>query len=594
MATTSKGTTQFTMPSGGLLGNVYKATNAGLVQSGQATYNSSGGITGTSPTTKNISINPGQGVVYSGGGSSYSSGGGGVSSSYNYVPPATTYSAGTKVNTVTPVATTMDAGAISNAGAGTTSVNIGSAPASAYNPSVATAGNIATGLNPDGSAKVTATTGTETAKTSTEPSTLQEAFTKYVASKEADASLADAQNMAQEQTQLLQKQVAKNNISNSLNAETTRMNLDLQNLRGVGAREGVTEAVYGQQSAEVTREAMVRILPLQAQLAMANDDVQLAQQQTDTLFKIYAQDAQNKVDYRNQLKKDNWDFFTAQEKQKLDKQAKIDDFNMKLYGDKVSSINDAANQALAKGNTALYRALTSTPPPQYNGQADFGAKVDAWAKTTSANSAKYASSGTSVKAPTIQKIDGVDMQWDSASGKWVTPTGAMGGATGTLQLAQAQNNINLVNDVLKNPALSANVGPSILGRIRGKGLYALTGDTQNFNSGVQQLVSQLSLDSLIRAKAQGATFGALSDSELKILSSSATKLDNWAKKDSAGNYTAFRTSEKAFKQEMDKIQNLAKLDYLLKSGKPEDVGVVVHPDGTYWTKNSDGTFTELK
>ena len=49
-----------------------------------------------------------------------------------------------------------------------------------------------------------------------------------------------------------------------------------------------------------------------------------------------------------------------------------------------------------------------------------------------------------------------------------------------------------------------------------------------------------------------------------------------------------------FKKELDKINNFAKLDYILKGGDPSDVGAKIMPDGTIWSSNSDGTFTKIK
>jgi hypothetical protein len=175
---------------------------------------------------------------------------------------------------------------------------------------------------------------------------------------------ADAYNKAQEETQLLQKQQRQNNIQSALNAETTRMNLDLQNLRGVGAKEGVTEAVYGQQSAQVTREAMTRILPLQAQLAMAQDDVEMAQQRTDTLFKIYKEDADNRVDFYNNQVKMVYDDATAKEKRQYDENISQKNYERDLIKIQINAQNDAANTMLSDGNMAGYSAIMGIKPPQ--------------------------------------------------------------------------------------------------------------------------------------------------------------------------------------------------------------------------------------
>lgn len=158
--------------------------------------------------------------------------------------------------------------------------------------------------------------------------------------------------------------------------------------------------------------------------------------------------------------------------------------------------------------------------------------------------------------------------------------------------AQAKSNIDLAQGLLTNKALNSAVGPNYLARFSIGN--QLSGAKSNFLAGVQQLTSQLTLDSLVRAKAQGATFGALSEGELNILSGSASRLNSWAIKDSSGNVTGYNTSENSFKTELDKINSFAKLDYILKGGDPTSVGVITMPDGTYWSQNSNGTLTQIK
>jgi len=129
--------------------------------------------------------------------------------------------------------------------------------------------------------------------------------------------------------------------------------------------------------------------------------------------------------------------------------------------------------------------------------------------------------------------------------------------------------------------------------VRRQSYSKLTGQQQDFISGVEQTRSQLSLDNLVNAKARGATFGALSEKELTLLSASATKLGTWAIQDKNGVVSGYNVSERAFKQEMDKINNFAKLDYILKGGNPADIGVQITPDGSIVSINSDGTITKI-
>jgi hypothetical protein len=79
------------------------------------------------------------------------------------------------------------------------------------------------------------------------------------------------------------------------------------------------------------------------------------------------------------------------------------------------------------------------------------------------------------------------------------------------------------------------------------------GQKADFINSVEQLVSDLSLESLIQAKSRGATFGALSDTEMKILASAATTIGNMRVYDKSGNVKGYRSTEGRFKEELDKI-----------------------------------------
>ena len=52
-------------------------------------------------------------------------------------------------------------------------------------------------------------------------------------------------------------------------------------------------------------------------------------------------------------------------------------------------------------------------------------------------------------------------------------------------------------------------------------------DIARFIGGVEKLISSGTIKSLIDAKAQGATFGSLSDRELGIIAASFSKIGRW-------------------------------------------------------------------
>ena len=177
-------------------------------------------------------------------------------------------------------------------------------------------------------------------------------------------------------------------------------------------------------------------------------------------------------------------------------------------------------------------------------------------------------------------------------GGGVSGGGMAGGSTGQLQLATAKANVDLITGLTIDKYLGGSVGPNLFARLSPSSVF--TGGKTNFIAGVQQLSDQLKLDKLIQAKAQGATFGALSDNELRVIASAATKIGTWAIKDKEGNVVGYNANEATFKAELDKINNFAKLDYILKGGNPEDVMAKVMDDGTIWTVNSDGSYTQLQ
>lgn len=166
-----------------------------------------------------------------------------------------------------------------------------------------------------------------------------------------------------------------------------------------------------------------------------------------------------------------------------------------------------------------------------------------------------------------------------------------------LASARQQQTIQDTKALLSDKGLNSAVGPTGLSRGTLFGIPftpdSFTGAKANFIAGVEQLRSQLGIEALQQAKANGATFGALSDTELQMLSASASKLGTWAKKDSGGNVIGYQVNETAFKKELDRINNFAKLDYILKGGDPANVDVFEMQDGTFWTENSDGSFSQI-
>lgn len=316
----------------------------------------------------------------------------------------------------------------------------------------------------------------------------------------------------------------------------------------------------------------------------------------------YNQLVQQKTDATNQL--NTMMQFDAQDKQmaqtrvntQIDAMFKMADFQQQAQ----NNIREAFNNMVSKvGYSGAYQAYAADPKQmsmieqtmglEPGGLKALAAQPDLDRQLKQAQIAE-ANRGNKTS---LQFVPGTANQ---PAGSFNPDTGVFtpvqGTAKNTSQLATTQSNIQSINDLLKPDAMSG-VGTNSV--FRYDPLTGFTGKQQNFLAGVNQIKDQLTLDSLTKAKQNGATFGALSDGERQVLANSASKLGSWEVKDPTTNQViGYNASPASFTTELNKINNYAKLDYVLKGGTPADVGIVQQPDGSYWTQNSDNTYTKIQ
>lgn len=257
--------------------------------------------------------------------------------------------------------------AASQIGAGTASIASPSAPSVRNFQSDVIGQNVSLGADPTtGLIGMNTGTGVGTTTQSVEERDAirrQKANQDYLDSLQKPASQEDAYLRAQKESGIQAARQQMQNTQNEINGVTTQMNVDLLKLRDLGSREGVTEAVYGGQQAQVSREATIKLLPLQAQLAANQGNLQMAEQNLDTLFNIYSKDAQNSVDFFNKNKEAAYKFGTDEEKIKMDAISK----QKQLLADRVKSDGEdqkaIAIELLKAGSNSGYRAILAIQPP---------------------------------------------------------------------------------------------------------------------------------------------------------------------------------------------------------------------------------------
>lgn len=490
-----------------------------------------------------------------------------------------------------------------------------------------------TGTTPNGTVVNTQTGAVVTPAPQTAPSAL-DTFKSYISNLVKPPSASDQYNTDYNASGIDQKQADFNTKNQALldaQSKFTGINAQLQGLNAESTAvpiqqqqdatgRGITEAGLAPHTADELRKIALRAIPLQTQALVAQAEVasaqgnaqlsqsilQQAQDHLDKVFQIHQADAQAQYQYQNNLIDKIYEFASKQE------QAKLDEKKLKLQQDfttKQNLLNGAqelAKTAITNGQGTLAGKILALNPDSPTYQTDIAKLGGQITKAPTSNDS----------APTVKSINGVDMQWDPSTKTWKTIDGGTT-SKGAQVLATSKSNVDAITSVLTSPGLEGSVGTNFLSRtpqgilgtlgaiVSGVGIPSVesgiisnaTGAKQDFLAGVQQLTSQLTLDSLIRAKAQGATFGALSEGELGILQSSGTKLSKWAITDNGkpdGKVIGYNVNEKDFKAELDKINNLAKLDYIVKGGDPTDVGAKIMPDGSVWTLNSSGSLTQIK
>lgn len=163
----------------------------------------------------------------------------------------------------------------------------------------------------------------------------------------------------------------------------------------------------------------------------------------------------------------------------------------------------------------------------------------------------------------IVKINGTDYI-QNADGTFSNPVLPSNPKTAAAKMA-AIDKVNAITTLKDSRGLGASVGTTgFFGR--GGLIRGAVGAKQEFVAGIEQLRGELTLQNLINAKANGATFGALSDAELRLLSNSASKIGTWAILNKDGQVTGYKASEKSFKAELEKIRQLAEKDAELTGG----------------------------
>ena len=171
-------------------------------------------------------------------------------------------------------------------------------------------------------------------------------------------SMADVQRKLEKETGIKRIRQDVNNYTGQLNTITANRDANILKLEGQG--RGITDVIIGGQQAAVNKEAAIQALPVQAQLAAAQGNLELAQDHINTWGQILMTDATNKYNQKKELINNLRDFTTTIELKKIEE---IDKANERKYQENQALVSAKANalkQALSQpGGSAVMAAIKS-------------------------------------------------------------------------------------------------------------------------------------------------------------------------------------------------------------------------------------------
>lgn len=263
-----------------------------------------------------------------------------------------------------------------------------------------------------------------------------------------------------------------NSLQNQLNSITTRR--DAQNLSLEGQGRGQTDAFLGGEQARISREAAIQALPIQAQLAAAQDDLDSARTYASQLFQAQSQDAQARYNFQKEVHSTIFSYLNEQEKRALAVKDKEADRAFQLQRDNRSMIENLINKAMEYGQSSKLAEIMGLNPDSPTFMQDYAQKAISIQKPVS---------GGSDKRDTAFDKDGnlVDMQ----TGEVITQAGGASAGGGKAQ--QIQDQLSLLRTTASDATTLAGSGGILNTPVGPSGITRFIGDTLVGNTSFRQL-----------------------------------------------------------------------------------------------------------
>ncbi len=338
---------------------------------------------------------------------------------------------------------------------------------------------------------------------------------------------------------------------NALKSDFDALSANLE--AGAGRKGLTTSALLGQQGA-IERQKLARLNSkaseigiLQAKdLALAGD-IEAAQNTVNRAIDLAYKDKeaayQTKLNQYNRIK----GFLTEEEA----KRGKALEYALKKEESALKEVKDFQK-------TILNNAISSNAPSSVINAISKGQSIE---EITKAGAGYLQSKADKLENQLKQ------LQINKLSQEITTNAAKNGVSTKDLPLIvkSAEDKIGKIQGLIENTKGLTSSSGTILRRA------AFSNKIRDWRADVKNVLSDLTVDELGRVKANGVTFGALSEGERKAVGDAASALNAAARTDKDGKLTGyFDISESKIRDELKTIQDYAKIDFERRTGVSYD------------------------
>ncbi len=230
---------------------------------------------------------------------------------------------------------------------------------------------------------------------------IMESLTKLIPQKE---SVQNSEEIRAQQREVQRRQQEVAGYTSQLNSVVAQQNADLLRLRGIGSQEGVTETVYGGQAATINREAAIKALPIQAQLAGAQGNLELAQDYLTQLTSWKQEQIDNDYQYKTALYNSISEYVKGEQKIILDDKRRDNDRAWEMTKSNIALQDSLMKEAISSGQPGLIGRLNNINPSSPNFRQEISTVARGLASSVNSTATKELSSKQQSKVDSINTV----------------------------------------------------------------------------------------------------------------------------------------------------------------------------------------------